>query len=136
MKINIPNQVEIKFIKNNLQIKYDPIKLEAVVINLIVNAIQEMPNGGKLEIKTYENHDFVILEFIDSGDGISEKNINKVFEPLFTTKQKGTGLGLTSCKNIAEQHLGKISVKNNPTTFTVCIPKGLSEERSKIKNKL
>ncbi len=80
-------------------------------------------DGGKLEIKTYEKGDFVILEFIDSGPGISEKNLHKVFDPLFTTKQKGTGLGLASCKNIVEQHLGEISVKNNPTTFTVRIPK-------------
>lgn len=122
-KIKIPKDIEIKFTKNNLQIKCDPIKLEAVIINLIVNAIQEIPDGGKLEIKTYEKEDFVILEFIDSGPGISEKNLHKVFEPLFTTKQKGTGLGLASCKNIVEQHLGEISVKNNPTTFTIRSPK-------------
>lgn len=54
---------------------------------------------------------------IDSGDGISDENISKIFEPLFTTKQKGTGLGLASCKNIVEQHNGEISVTNNPTTL-------------------
>lgn len=135
-KINVPRDIEIKFLKNNLKIKCDPIKLEAVVINLIVNAIQEMPKGGNLEIKTYEEKNNIILEFIDSGKGIPDKYLDKVFEPLFTTKQKGTGLGLASCKNIVEQHLGKISVKNNPTTFTVIIPKGLVEETAKIKNKL
>lgn len=122
-KIKIPKDIEVKYTKNNLQIKCDPIKLEAVIINLIVNAIQEMPDGGELEIRTYEKDNFIILEFIDSGPGISEKNLDKVFEPLFTTKQKGIGLGLASCKNIVEQHLGEISVKNNPTTFTVMIPK-------------
>ena len=133
VKVNVPKNIKIEFNKNNLQIKCDPIKLEAVILNLIVNAIQAMPDGGKLEIKTFENKEDVILEFIDSGDGILNENLDKVFEPLFTTKQKGTGLGLASCKNIVEQHLGRISVKNNPTTFTVIIPKGLSVETSKVK---
>ena len=64
--------------------------------------------------------------------GISEDNLEKVFEPLFTTKQRGTGLGLASCKNIIEQHQGEISVKNNPTTFTITLPKKLLP---KLKNK-
>ncbi len=132
-KINVPDNIKMKFIENNLQIKCDQVKLESVVINLIVNAIQEISNGGNIEIKSFENKEFVTIEFIDSGDGISNENIDKVFEPLFTTKQKGTGLGLASCKNIIEQHLGKITVKNNPTTFTIRIPKkqkGISEIRN------
>lgn len=134
-KINVPKNVKLKFIENNLQIKCDPEKIEAVIINLIVNAIQEIPNGGDIEIKSFENNEFVIVEFIDSGEGIPDENIDKVFEPLYTTKQKGTGLGLASCKNIIEQHLGKISVKNNPTTFTIMIPKEL-KEISKIEKSL
>lgn len=67
-----------------------------------------------------------MIDFIDSGPGIPEDTINKIFEPLFTTKQKGTGLGLASCKNIVEQHSGKITVKNNPTTFTVRLPRHTS----------
>lgn len=134
-KINVPKNVKLKFIENNLQIKCDPEKIEAVIINLIVNAIQEIPNGGDIEIKSFQNNEFVIVEFIDSGEGIPDENIDKVFEPLYTTKQKGTGLGLASCKNIIEQHLGKISVKNNPTTFTIMIPKEL-KEISKIEKSL
>ncbi|AJW71736.1 sensor histidine kinase [Nitrosopumilus adriaticus] len=126
-KINLPDNIKLKFIKNDLQIKCDPVKLEAVIINLIVNAIQEIPNGGNIEIRSFENDEFMVIEFIDSGKGISNESIDKVFEPLFTTKQKGTGLGLASCKNIVEQHLGKISVRNNPTTFTIMIPKELQQ---------
>ncbi|MBL7015858.1 MAG: HAMP domain-containing histidine kinase, partial [Nitrosopumilus sp.] len=65
------------------------------------------------------------IKFIDSGKGIPDADLSKVFEPLFTTKQKGTGLGLASCKNIVEQHQGEISVTNNPTTFTIILPKSL-----------
>ncbi|MFQ5496268.1 MAG: sensor histidine kinase [Nitrosopumilus sp.] len=134
-KVNIPQNFEVKVSENDFQINCDPIKLEAVFLNLITNSIQAMTKGGKLEIDISKNKDFVVLDFVDSGEGISNENLPKVFEPLFTTKQKGTGLGLASCKNIIEQHEGKISVKNNPTKFTIIIPRDFSLEISKIKNK-
>jgi len=125
-KINVPNDVEIIISNSNLKIDCDTDKLDAVFINLIVNSIQAMHEGGKIEIKINEKDNMIILEFADSGKGISDNDLKKVFEPLFTTKQKGTGLGLASCRNIVEQHQGKISVKNNPTTFTIKLPKSLS----------
>ncbi|MBI5146567.1 MAG: GHKL domain-containing protein [Thaumarchaeota archaeon] len=64
----------------------------------------------------------VIIEIIDTGSGIKQENLDKIFEPLFTTKQTGTGLGLVTCKNIIQQHHGTTSVKNNPTTFTISLP--------------
>ncbi len=73
-----------------------------------------------------------ILELIDSGDRVSDENMSKIFESLFTTKQKGTGLGLASCKNIIEQHRGEISVQNNPTTFTIILPKTLTALQVKL----
>ena len=82
-----------------------------------------------------EQNNLAILKFIDSGEGISDENPNKIFEPLFTTKQKGTGLGLASCKNIIEQHLGEISVQNKPTTFTIVLPKILSVQQVKLQSK-
>ena len=125
-KINVPRDVKINISSKDLKIDCDPIKLDAVFINLIVNSIQAMPEGGEITIKIYEKDNMAILEFSDSGPGIPENDLHKVFEPLFTTKQKGTGLGLASCKNIIEQHNGEISVKNNPTTFTIKIPKSLT----------
>lgn len=125
-KVNLPNDVTLKVSGKDVKINCDPIKLDAVFINLIVNSVQAMHEGGKIEIKISEKEKHAIIEFVDSGEGIPEENITKVFEPLFTTKQKGTGLGLASCKNIVEQHDGKISVKNNPTTFTIKIPTTLS----------
>ena len=121
-KINVPNDVEIIVSKKQVKINCDPEKLDAVFINLLVNSIQAMHKGGKIEISIKEKNNIVVLEFVDSGDGIPDKDIDKVFEPLFTTKQKGTGLGLASCKNIIEQHQGEISVKNNPTTFIIKLP--------------
>jgi signal transduction histidine kinase len=118
-KINVPDDVKIIISDSDVIANCDSVKLDAVFINLIVNAIQAMPHGGTLEIKINSDGDDVVIDFVDSGLGIPEEFIDKIFEPLFTTKQKGTGLGLASCKNIVEQHNGKISVKNNPTTFTI-----------------
>ena len=125
-KINVPKDVKINISGKDVNIDCDPIKIDAVFINLIINSIQAMRDGGSIEINIKTDDSIVILNFIDSGEGIPEENIYKVFEPLFTTKQKGTGLGLASCKNIVEQHQGEISVANHPTTFTISIPKALS----------
>jgi len=122
-KINVPNDVEIIVSKNKIKMNCDVDKIDAVFINILVNSIQAMHKGGKIEVTIKEKDNLVVLEFIDSGVGITDKDLDKVFEPLYTTKQKGTGLGLASCKNIIEQHQGEISVKNNPTTFIIKLPK-------------
>jgi len=126
-KISIPSYVETKISKNDVKINCDPVKLDIVFINLIVNSIQAMPNDGELTIEISSKGDFALLKFSDTGKGIPNDVIQKVFDPLFTTKQMGTGLGLASCKNIIEQHKGEISVSNDPTTFTITLPKNLSE---------
>ena len=122
-KINLPNDIEIKISDSDVKINCDPVKIDAVFINLIVNSIQALSKGGIIEIKIDEKDHDAIIQFIDSGEEIPDKIIGNIFEPLFTTKQKGTGLGLASCKNIIEEHHGTISVKNNPTTFTIQMPK-------------
>jgi len=134
-KVNIPKDVQVEISKKDVNVDCDTIKLDAVFINLIVNSIQAMHNGGKIEIKISDQNNLAILKFIDSGDGIPDENISKIFEPLFTTKQKGTGLGLASCKNIIEQHQGEISVENNPTTFTIILPKILTVSQVALHSK-
>lgn len=124
-KINVPHDIKVTLPKNDLRIDCDIVKLDAVFINLLVNSIQELHEGGEIEIQISEQGDAAIIKFIDSGKGIPDADLSKVFEPLFTTKQKGTGLGLASCKNIVEQHQGEIIVTNNPTTFTIILPKSL-----------
>ena len=126
-RLNVPYYIKVKIPDNDEQIYCDPIKMDAVFTNLLINSIQELPNGGNIKVDINRKDTFVAIDFIDSGKGISEDELEKIFEPLYTTKQQGTGLGLSSCKNIIEQHLGSLSVKNNPTTFTVTIPNNLDK---------
>ena len=97
--------------------------MEAVFANLITNSIQAINEEGNITIQASSNDDDIIIKIVDSGPGMTESVISKIFDPLFTTKSHGTGLGLSICKTIVEQHGGKISVKSNPTTFTITIPK-------------
>jgi signal transduction histidine kinase len=104
----------------------DKRQLERVFLNLIKNAMQAMPNGGKLTLTTKETKDFVEIVFSDTGVGISEENMSKLFAPLFTTKAKGIGMGLAICKKIVEEHEGTISVKSKVgegTSFTIKLSK-------------
>ena len=120
---NFPNAVTIDLPQNDVKIKCDAIKLQSVFVNLFVNAMYAMNNNGKITVKIDETSTWVKISVIDSGPGIPKDILPQVFEPLFTSKPSGTGLGLGICKNIVEQHNGKISVRNNPTTFTVELPK-------------
>jgi signal transduction histidine kinase len=121
-KIEIPKDVKIIVTDPDLNVNCDLVKMDAVFINIIMNSIQAIDKGGIIEIKISSIGNYAVIDFIDSGNGIPEELMEKIFEPLFTTKQKGTGLGLASCKNIILQHGGKFSVKNNPTTFTIRLP--------------
>lgn len=115
--------VEINLPHSNPQIMCDIDKLEIVFVNLITNAVEAMKGKGTIDISTREDGGLVTIKFADSGPGISKENISRLFEPLFTTKANGTGLGLASCKNIVERHKGTITAQNGPTTFTITLPK-------------
>lgn len=118
----IPDTVKINTPENDLEIECDRSQMIVAFSNLITNSIQAMNEKGTITINVESKQNNAIIEFVDSGPGIPKENLSKIFEPLFTTKSMGTGLGLVSCKNIIEYHHGKISVKNNPTTFTIEIP--------------
>jgi PAS domain S-box-containing protein len=90
----------------------DPESIQRVFLNIIQNAVAAMPEGGKLIVDLSRIGDSVEISFKDSGVGISEENMQKLFTPLFTTKAKGLGLGLTICKQIVEGHHGDIEVKS------------------------
>ncbi len=119
----IPDTVDVILPDNDVVISCDSRKLEAVFSNLIVNAIQSMNNFGEIRITLATSTKNVSIMFTDSGPGIQKDALPLIFDPLFTTKSKGTGLGLVICKSIVEQHRGTISVRNNPTTFTIALPK-------------
>lgn len=100
-------------------------QIQQVIANLVINAYQAMPTGGKLTITGSEIKGKVRLDFIDTGVGIPQENLEKIFEPLFTTKLKGIGLGLTVSKILAEINDGKIEVKSdveNGSTFSLFLP--------------
>lgn len=123
LPLSIPANVKINFPSTDLTLKCDAIKMEIVFGNILLNSIQAIADApGQVYVRFAKKPDSVIIEVADSGPGIPQEHLAQIFDPLFTTKQKGTGLGLTSCKNIVEQHGGKISAKNNPTTFTIVLP--------------
>jgi len=120
--IEIPERVTIHLPDNEILLECDPPKLEVIFMNLITNSIQAIENTGDIYIRTTEDSGTVTIEIEDSGPGIPSELLPKIFDSLFTTKATGTGLGLAYCKSTAEQHNGTLTVKNNPTTFTIKLP--------------
>lgn len=107
------------------EIVADPQKLRQVFLNLGMNAIESMPEGGELTISTRYSKDTVVVSVKDSGVGIPKENLKEIFYPFFTTKDKGTGLGLSIAYRIIEEHNGRITVKSRPgqgTAFEVALP--------------
>lgn len=126
-RLSIPENIEIRTTHCDKTISCDVIKLETVFVNILMNAIQAIGDQkGVITITFFEHDKENIFEIEDSANGLDDSNLNKLFEPLFTTKQKGTGLGLVSCKNIIEQHGGTISASTNPTKFRIVMPKIVS----------
>jgi PAS domain S-box-containing protein len=151
-RCTLPEDIELeREIPENLPLLWvDPLQIGQVLTNFITNAIQAMPQGGILRVAArlvgaglvpareqggYPQgvplQDFIAISVTDSGEGISPENMEKLFQPLFTTKVKGIGLGLVVCKNLVAANGGRIEVESEPgkgTTFTVLLP----IERGKI----
>lgn len=122
--VAIPENIKLDLPENDITIRCDTEKLEFVFANLILNALQAIGNSfGYIKIRLKDEDGIIELEFENSGAQIPKKSISRVFEPLFTTKMQGTGLGLTSCQNIIERHRGTITCRNDPVTFTIRLPK-------------
>lgn len=121
--IKIPEKVKLDLPSQNIFVYCDVRKMETVLVNLINNSIQAIDSNGTIVINLSEDDDNSVIQIEDSGSGIPASVMSKIFDPLFTTKRAGTGLGLASCKNIVEQHGGMIYAQNNPTIFTIKIPK-------------
>src|SRR5574340_419207 len=121
--ISVPDGIQIVTPEQNVSMTGDLAQLEIVLSNIIINSIQAIGESGKITISVEDKSNAFVISITDSGPGIPEKYMHKIFEPLFTTKQLGTGLGLASCYTIIKNHGGEIWVKNNPTTFTIRLPK-------------
>jgi len=114
--------IEINLPEDDISFRCDSRKIEGVMSNLLNNAVQAIDGHGEIDVAMSSDSGFVTISIKDSGPGIPDENLEKIFEPMFTTKKTGTGLGLVICKSIVEQHNGSISVSNKPTTFTVKLP--------------
>jgi signal transduction histidine kinase len=101
-------------------------ELNQVWTNLIDNAIDAMESGGELIVKGHNDREFVVIQIIDNGSGISEEALSKIFDPFYTTKPigKGTGLGLDIVHKIMKAHNADIKVESQPgqTEFKLCFP--------------
>jgi signal transduction histidine kinase len=103
----------------------DPIQIGQVLENLITNSYQAMSEGGKLTSEAKVTEDFLSLVVADNDPGINLENMEKIFEPLFTTKHGGIGLGLALSKNLAEINGGSLNVKSiegEGSTFSLLLP--------------
>lgn len=102
-----------------------PETLEAALVNLVKNALEAMPNGGQLMVRTRVVRGGIALDMIDTGCGMDEKTLFKMFDPFYSTKANGTGLGLPTARKIIEAHGGRIDVQSAPglgTKFTIEFP--------------
>ena len=114
-------QIERRFSSQDFSIQADPDQVKEVFINLFLNALQAMPEGGKLDVIAHpwtapdapSNGAWVEIRILDTGTGIAPDHLDSVFNPFFTTKQSGTGLGLAICHSIVQLHDGQLELCNN-----------------------
>ncbi|MCD6445972.1 GAF domain-containing protein [Candidatus Bathyarchaeota archaeon] len=134
--VKIPENIQVlNLTENKPKMQVDVGKIKRVFSNIIKNAVDAMPEGGKLIIKSLKTNDNVKFTFTDTGIGMSKETLSKLWTPLFTTKPKGMGFGLPICKRFVEAHEGSITVKSTPnkgTTFTVTLPIKLKKGGEKI----
>ena len=128
-RVNIAEDIKLsKELQSDLpMVTIDSNQVGQVLINLIENACQAMTDGGELQISTRKSKVFVEIEIGDSGCGIPEKEVKKIFDPLFTTKPKGIGMGLAVCHGIIDRHNGIIEVKSHEgkgTNMIIKLPLG------------
>jgi signal transduction histidine kinase len=119
----------VKIIKNystqNFRVEVDKEKLKIALLNIIVNGIEAMdPGKGVLEVKVEQNNDKCLISIKDNGYGMNKEEVSKIFDPYFTTKESGNGLGLTNTQNIILNHNGTIDLESFPgkgTTFLITL---------------
>jgi PAS domain S-box-containing protein len=133
--VRVPSVVTIHDISvEHPTLRIDSDKMRRVMINIIQNAIDAMPQGGTLTVSSKESNGNVEIDFSDTGSGVPEKIMQNLWKPLQTTKAKGMGLGLAICKRIVNAHGGSISLTSKAgegTTVTIRLPTGTVEVKPK-----
>jgi signal transduction histidine kinase len=135
--VSIPNIIKVSVdIEEGIPpLVVDRTAIRRVLSNLITNAVQAMPRGGQLTIRISSAEGAALINVEDTGEGIPKENMDRMFEPLFTTRAKGQGLGLAVCKKLVEAHGGNITIDSRVgrgTRVKVTIPlspKSKSEAR-------
>lgn len=122
-------QSQVKILKNldsSLPlIQLDKNLIKQAILNLVLNALQAMPNGGELIVETFLRDRWICLEVTDTGTGIPKERLQKIWDVYFSSKKTGTGLGLPTTLKIVEAHGGTIAVQseeNKGSQFTLCLP--------------
>ncbi|MFH1156141.1 MAG: DUF3365 domain-containing protein [Pseudomonadota bacterium] len=120
-------ELTLDFAPNPIVFTGDPDRIGQVIMNLVLNAIQAMPDGGKFYVGTSIKNGMLSIRFEDTGTGIHKKDLSHIFEPFYTTKKAGvgTGLGLSVSYGIIKQHNGELNVSSTPgkgSLFTVILP--------------
>lgn len=132
LHVKIPENISVlDSTSDDLRLRVDTAKVRRVFVNLIENAVDSMPNGGKLAIISNKSNNYVELKLSDTGAVIPENVLRELWKPFITTKPKGIGLGLAICKRIADSHKGSISVDSREgigTTFTLKLPLTTGQE--------
>jgi len=124
--LEMPSNIQVvDLTESKPKVKVDIDKIKRACLNLIRNAVDAMPEGGILTIKSEQTDSFLKISFSDTGVGMAKETMERLWTPLFTTKAKGMGFGLSICKRFIEAHGGSISVESRPgkgTTFIITIP--------------
>jgi signal transduction histidine kinase len=121
------NRAQLRFKPNPhpLWVQVDPRLIKQTILNLMINAIQAMPNGGELILSADNNGKSAVVDVIDTGTGISPEALDKIFQAYYSTKRGGMGLGLAMAQRIVEEHGGQISVTSEPvkgSDFRITLP--------------
>jgi signal transduction histidine kinase len=124
---DVPEKIAVKYqlSAETPKLNVDSEQVGRAITNIINNAVQSINQSGELRISTGIHGSYGVVTFTDTGCGISQENLKKIFEPLFTTKPKGIGLGLAISKRMVEQNSGEIEVESTVgigTTFTLKLP--------------
>jgi len=118
-------QVETHYDENIPKLKLDADLMKQALLNIVINAQQAMPDGGEVVVQTSRQGDVVQIDIIDTGEGIAEEKMDKIFNVYFSTKKTGTGLGLPTARRIIEEHRGAIKIQSEVgkgTCFSIELP--------------